>query len=147
MHVFPTSADYCILQTDSFGLVNRHIFRPTDRNSDSLISATPNLGTSFPLFHELNTETDPRHRSRPPRSSGSPRDTPPRSRAPCPRCPCRRPPPGRGTACTWRVWSGGTQLDSVSCVYLVNTSRMTASLSPLRKPGGAPNPGNIVEWN
>ena len=36
LHVFPASADYCILQTNSFGLVNCHIFRPTDRNSDSL---------------------------------------------------------------------------------------------------------------
>ena len=34
-----------------------------------------------------------------------------------------------------------------SVVYLVNTSRMTASLSPLRNPGGAPNPGNIAELN
>ena len=36
---------------------------------------------------------------------------------------------------------------TVCLVYLVNTSRMTASLSPLRNPGGAPNPGNIVELN
>ena len=27
----------CTLQTNSFGLVNRHIFRPTDRNAYSLI--------------------------------------------------------------------------------------------------------------
>ena len=32
MHVFPATANDCILQTNSFGLVNRHIFRPTDKN-------------------------------------------------------------------------------------------------------------------
>ena len=37
MHVLPASANDCILQTNSFGLVNRHIFRPIDRNADSLI--------------------------------------------------------------------------------------------------------------
>ena len=36
MHVLPASANDCILQTNSFGLVNRHIFRPIDRNADSL---------------------------------------------------------------------------------------------------------------
>ena len=38
MHVFPASANDCILQTNSFGLVTRHIFRPTNRNSDSLVA-------------------------------------------------------------------------------------------------------------
>ena len=32
MHVFPATANDCILQTNSFGLVNRQIFRPTDKN-------------------------------------------------------------------------------------------------------------------
>ena len=32
MHVFPATANDCILQTNSFGLVNRHIFRPIGRN-------------------------------------------------------------------------------------------------------------------
>ena len=41
MHVFPATATDCILQTNSFGLVNCHIFRPTDRNADSL-GLTPN---------------------------------------------------------------------------------------------------------
>ena len=38
MHVFPATANDCLLQTNSFGLVNRHIFRPIDRNADSLIT-------------------------------------------------------------------------------------------------------------
>ena len=41
MHVFPATANDCILQTNLFGLVNRHIFRPTDRNSDSLDPPSP----------------------------------------------------------------------------------------------------------
>ena len=37
MHVFPATANDCILQTNSFGLVNRHIFRPTDKNGTAWV--------------------------------------------------------------------------------------------------------------
>ena len=37
MHVFPATANDCILQTNSFGLVNRHIFRPIGRNFHPLV--------------------------------------------------------------------------------------------------------------
>ena len=40
MHVFPATANDCILQTNSFGLVNRHIFRPTDKNGTALHNVT-----------------------------------------------------------------------------------------------------------
>ena len=36
MHVLPASASDCILQTNSYGLVNRHIFRPIGRNFQPL---------------------------------------------------------------------------------------------------------------
>ena len=36
MHVFPATVNDCILQTNSFGLVNRHIFRPIGRNFQPL---------------------------------------------------------------------------------------------------------------
>ena len=38
MHVFPATANDCLLQTNSFGLVNRHIFRPIGRNFQPLRS-------------------------------------------------------------------------------------------------------------
>ena len=37
MHVFPATANDCLLQTNSFGLVNRHIFRPIGRNFQPLM--------------------------------------------------------------------------------------------------------------
>ena len=47
MHVFPATANDCILQTNSFGLVNRHIFRPTDKNGTAWFS----LLTHFDQFN------------------------------------------------------------------------------------------------
>ena len=47
MHVFPATANDCLLQTNSFGLVNRHIFRPIGRNFQPLIepSLLPGVAT------------------------------------------------------------------------------------------------------
>ena len=33
IHVFPATANDCMLPSKSFGLVNHNIFRPTDRNA------------------------------------------------------------------------------------------------------------------
>ena len=43
MHVFPATANDCILQTNSFGLVNRHIFRPTDKNGTACLPYQPSV--------------------------------------------------------------------------------------------------------
>ena len=47
MHVFPATANDCLLQTNSFGLVNRHIFRPIGRNFQPLVSLLPALASFF----------------------------------------------------------------------------------------------------
>ena len=64
MHVFPASANDCILQTNSFGLVTRHIFRPTNRNSDSL-SLTPLVSTCTLLSGGHKRQERPGHGSNP----------------------------------------------------------------------------------
>ena len=50
MHVFPATANDCILQTNSFGLVNRQIFRPTDKNGTAWFYP---LSSQIPVFIEF----------------------------------------------------------------------------------------------
>ena len=52
MHVFPATANDCILQTNSFGLVNRHIFRPTDKNGTACLEVEK-LETSMDKIEAL----------------------------------------------------------------------------------------------